>query len=107
MAGLDQPFGEHQVAGLEHFELGRDTGIADRHGHRLEMGGRVDEDLAAHVHAAHVEAADFGLELDHMAYARGRQRQRAAGRGLERIVGARDEARAGPCGEIDQHVDAA
>ena len=95
------------MAGLEHFEFGRDAGLADFHRHGFEMGRRVDEYLAAHVHAAHVEAADFRLELDHVAHARGRQRQRAAGRGFQRLVGAGDKARAGAGGEIDQRVGAA
>ena len=73
VSGLDQPLGEQEVTGLEHFELRRDAGVADCHRHCLEVGRRVDEDLAAHVHAAHVEAADFGPELDHMAHALGRQ----------------------------------
>ena len=72
VAVLDQALGEQEMAGLEHFQLRQHAGIADRDRHGLEMRGRVDEDVRAHVQAAHVEAADVGLELDDVADAFGR-----------------------------------
>jgi len=54
------------VTGLEHLQLGQHPGIADRGRHRFEVLRRVDENVRPHVHAAHVEAANIGLELDHV-----------------------------------------
>jgi hypothetical protein len=107
VAVLDHALGQQQVAGLEHLELRQHVDVADRDGHLLEIAGRVDEDVLPHVHAAHVEAADFRLELDDVLHALGRRLHGGAGLGLERIVcpGSKTRARAG--GEVDQDVAAA
>jgi len=61
LAGLDHALGEQQVPGLEHLEFGQQQSAS-----RIEIamasrvGRRIDEDVAAHVHAAHVKAADIG-----------------------------------------------
>ena len=52
------------MAGLEHFELRHHAGILDAERHRLQMLRRVDEHPVAHVEAAHVEAANVGLDFD-------------------------------------------
>ena len=79
--------------------------MATRHG--LQMRGRVDEHPVAHVEAAHVEAADVGLELDHMAHPVFRRPQRAVGAGFRRVVVVVLEACARAGREVDQHVGAA
>ena len=95
------------MAGLEHFELGEDVDIANRDCHRLEVRRRIDENVAAHVHAAHVQAADVGDKLKNMLDALRRQFEVGGRARFERIVGARREARARPGGEIDQNIGAA
>ncbi len=107
MTVLDHAFGEEQVPGLEDLELGQHTRVADRDRHRLEMGRRVDEDVRPHVHAAHVETADVGLELDHMAHPLGRGLDGGSRPRLLRVLIARHEARPWAGGEVDQHVAAA
>jgi len=95
------------MAGLEHFQFGHHVGIADRDGHGFQMRRRIDEDGRTHVHAAHIEAADFGLERDNMLHALGRRSHRRARAGLLRVIGGRHEARSRPGGEIDDDVAAA
>ena len=69
--GLDHALGEQQVAGLEHLELRHHAGVADGGRHRLEDRRRIHEHVRPHVHAAHVEGADFGLEIEHVLHALG------------------------------------
>jgi len=95
------------MAGLEHFQLWQHAGIADRDRHGFEMRGRIDEDMRAHIHAAHIEAADVGLERDDMADAFGRWLDGRARPGFLRVVLTRHEARARPSGEVDEDVAAA
>jgi hypothetical protein len=102
VAGLDHALGEQQMAGLEHF--GRDhAGVADRDRHGFQIARRVHEDVAAHVHAAHVEAADVRLELDDVLDALAGSFMLVAGQPSRRIVGAGREARRG-CSQVDEHV---
>jgi hypothetical protein len=105
-AVLDEALGEQQMAGLEHFQLGRHAGGRDRGRHRLQVLWRVDEDAVAHVEAAHVETANVGLELDHVAHPVFRRPEHAVGAGFCRIVVVVRKPRAGPGGEVDQHVGA-
>src|SRR3984885_972782 len=103
-AVLDKTLGEQQMAGLEHFELGHHAGSLDRRRHRLQVLWRVDEDAVAHVEAAHVETANVGLELDHVAHAVFRRSEHAVGTWLRWIGLVVRKPRARPGGEIDQHV---
>src|SRR5580693_6429048 len=84
-AVLDEALGEQQMPRLEHFELGHHAGILDRLGHRLQVLWRVDEDAVAHVEAAHVEATNVRLELDHVAHAVFRRSEHAVGAGFCRV----------------------
>src|SRR6185312_10253511 len=95
------------MAGLEYFEFRHDAGIADRQRHRFEVRRRVDEDVRPHIHAAHVEAADVGLESDHMPDALGWTLDGRARPGLLWVLVARHEACARPGGQVDEDVAAA
>jgi hypothetical protein len=92
------------VPGLEHFKLREHARIPDRHCHRFEMGGRIDEHVRAHVEAAHIQAADVGLELEHVPHALGRQPERGSWSRLLRVLLARNEARPRARGEVDEDV---
>src|SRR5262249_53241004 len=61
----------------------------------------------AHIHAAHIEAADVGLERDDVADAFGRWFDGRARPGFLRVVLVRHEARPRPGGEVDEDVAAA
>src|SRR5712691_5004186 len=107
MAVLDHALGEQEMTGLEHLQFRQHAGVADRDRHGLEVRRRVDEDVRAHVHAAHVEAADVRFELDDVAHAFGWRLDGGARSRLLRVLVARHEARAGAGGEVDQHIAAA
>src|SRR5258708_37934864 len=95
------------MAGLDNFQLRQHAGIADRDRHGFEMRGRIDEDVRAHIHAAHIEAADVGLERDDMADAFGRWLDGGARAGFLRVVLTREQARPRTGGAIDEDVAAA
>ena len=60
--------------------------------------------MRPHVKAAHVEAADFRFELQHMLNPLGRKSERGAGARLFRVLFAGHEARARPGREIKKDV---
>ena len=71
------------------------------------IGGVFTNTFAPHVHAAHVERADFRAQIEHVLHALARRAQRGAGAGLHRIGRrrARSARRAG--GQVDDDVGAA
>jgi hypothetical protein len=95
------------MAGLEHFKFGHDAGLFDRHGHALQMLRRIDEHPVAHVEAAHVEAANVGLDLDHVTHAVRGRFEHAVRTGFRGVAVVGRETGARPGGEVDQHIAAA
>jgi hypothetical protein len=71
------------------------------------MARRIGEDHLAHVHAAHVEAADIRPQRQDVADTVSRPAEGRAGAGLARIVGPGLEAPAGAGGEVDDDLDPA
>src|SRR5437763_11782231 len=107
VAVLNHSLGQEEMTGFEHFQLRQHIRIADRNCHGLKVSGRVDENVRAHIHAAHIEAADIGLERDDVLNALGRRLHGRAGAWFQWVIIPRQEPRPWPGGKIDQNVAAA
>ena len=105
-----QPFGEHEVPGVEDLDLGAHAERLDLPRHRLQHGGRVGHHVVAlaEIHRAAVERADLRQELGDMREPLGGARHVGAGRDRrERRLGrAEHEVAAHAGGQVQHDVDA-
>ena len=112
---VDQAVGEqlahhHEVAGVEHLQLGTDTELLHLPGHRAQHARRVDHDVVAargEVHRPAVEGADLRLQGTDVVEAFGRAGHvGAGGRHRQRcLVAAEHEVASHAGGQVDHDVD--
>ena len=103
----DQLFGEPDIAGIKHFELGLHASMARQLGDLGDVLRRIDERAGTKPHGAEIEAAHVRLEINHVAGAHRGRAKLGARSGDRRILLAGNKHRAGSGRQVDDDVAAA